>query len=93
MAANQPHPSDGPPLVLRAVIDAELLDPARRLANGLPEREDQPGPVIVELNLRHARGLPGAEERFLELYGRMVVAEATLRRPPVEIAGDSGAAT
>jgi hypothetical protein len=57
LAANQPDPSADPPLVQRVVIDAELLDPVRRLANGLSEREDQPGPVIVELNFRHARGL------------------------------------
>jgi subtilisin family serine protease len=85
LVANNPDLPVDPPLLQRAVIDAELLDRERRLANGLPEREDEPGPVIVELNIRHARGLPGAQARFVELYGRLIVANVTVGPSPIEI--------
>jgi hypothetical protein len=28
-------------------------------------------PIMVELNLRHESGLPGAQTRFLELYRQL----------------------
>jgi subtilisin family serine protease len=54
-------------------IDEELTDPARREAHILPESEDQPGPVVVELNLRHEAGATGAERAFFVLYGHLSV--------------------
>ena len=86
--ANEPDLPVDPPLLRRVVIDTELLDRERRLANGLPEREDEPGPVIVELNLGHARGVPGAQVGFIELYGRLLAAEPALHQPPVEITSE-----
>jgi serine protease AprX len=40
----------------------------KRLKIGLRAKNDQPGPVMVELNLLHAQSLPGAERRFKEMY-------------------------
>ena len=54
-------------------LDEELTDPARREAHILPEAEDQPGPVVIELNLRHEAGTAGAERAFFTLYGRLGV--------------------
>jgi serine protease AprX len=71
-------------LAQRTVVDAELMDPERRQANQLPVREDEPGPVILELNLLHERGLQGAEARFLQLY-RAVVGGHASRVAPVWI--------
>jgi serine protease AprX len=62
---------DGPPLVRRTIVSDALLDPDERRRLGFPAGEDQPLPVVVELNLRHHEGLTGARERFLELYGQV----------------------
>ncbi|MBA2528734.1 MAG: S8 family peptidase [Euzebyales bacterium] len=39
---------------------------------GLPTDPAEPGPMVVELNLRHAEGLDGAEARFRQLYEAVV---------------------
>jgi serine protease AprX len=62
---------DGPPLVRRTIVADALLDPDERRRLGFPAAEDEPLPVVVELNLRHHDGLSGARRRFLELYGRV----------------------
>jgi hypothetical protein len=64
--------ADEPRLPRRSVVDPELLNPERRRANQLPEGEDQPGPVVVELNLLHELGLVGAEARLLELLAALL---------------------
>jgi subtilisin family serine protease len=71
-------------LARRTVVDPELLDPERRQANQLPEREDESGPVIVELNLLHERGLLAAEARFLKLY-LTVVGPRKARIAPLQL--------
>ena len=61
----------GPPLVRRTIVADALLDAAERERLGFPTAEDQPLPVVVELNLRHREGLTGAKRRFIEVYGRV----------------------
>jgi serine protease AprX len=46
-------------------------DPVQRRRLGLPDGADEPTPVLVELNLLHARGLIGAEARLLEVYDQL----------------------
>jgi choline dehydrogenase len=61
--------------------------PAFGIPEGTPERERvglkptnrEPGPVMVELNLMHAQGLPGAEKRFTLLFTK------TTNRPPTSL--------
>ena len=44
----------------RVKIPRELHSRKRRKDWGLPDNPDEPGPYIVELNLQHMEGLPGA---------------------------------
>ena len=62
-----------------SVLDSELLDPSRRRANLLPENEDEPGPVVVELNVLHDLGLTGAESRLRAMLAAVLRTQA--RRP------------
>jgi serine protease AprX len=64
-------PERGSPLVRRTIVSDALLDAAERERLGFPTGENQPLPVVVELNLRHRDGLSGAERRFLELYRQL----------------------
>ena len=43
---------------------------ARRARLGLPVNDNDPTFMMVELNLHHAKGLSGAEARFIELFRR-----------------------
>src|SRR5436305_13959758 len=56
-----------------AISEAFTLqdEDARRRA-GLQRDDATPGPVMVELNLLHAKGLPGAKERFRRLYATVM---------------------
>lgn len=63
------------PLVEATTVIEPLLDPAQRASVGMPEDEQSRGPVVVELNVRHAGGLPGAGERFEALW-RAVAGDA-----------------
>ncbi|MGH2355164.1 MAG: S8 family serine peptidase, partial [Chloroflexota bacterium] len=84
-AAAQPTPPPGPPptppsatsgpaasLMRQATVSEALKNAEERRRVGMPEDEGTPGPVVVELNLLHAKGLPGAEARFKELYNTAV---------------------
>ncbi len=64
-------PGQRPPLVRRTIVADALLDPAERRRLGFPDGEDDPIPVVIELNLRHHEGLTGARRRFQELYGQI----------------------
>jgi subtilisin family serine protease len=44
----------------RTTVPGELNDPDRRVSWGLPADENEPGRYVVELNLQHIEGLPGA---------------------------------
>lgn len=98
MAARKPRSVTGPvlpaggaartrrPLVESTTVIEPLLDPKQRSGVGMPEDERTPGPVMVELNVRHARGLPGAREQFEALWREVVggtggEGEASARRP------------
>jgi serine protease AprX len=58
----------GQPLVRRTIVADAILDPNERTRLGFPASEDDPMPVVIELNLRHHEGLIGAMERFRRLY-------------------------
>jgi serine protease AprX len=48
------------PLLRNEIVADALLDPSERAGMGLPTGDDELLPVVIELNLQHARGLPGA---------------------------------
>src|SRR6266540_550943 len=53
------------PLVQRAIVADALIDPDERARIGFDPAPDATMPVVVELNLRHREGLPGARRDFL----------------------------
>src|SRR5262245_51350050 len=68
---NTPYDSDkiGAYLARRSIADAFLDDdPKRRERLGIPNDSTTRTPIMVELNLFHAKGLPGAEKQFLDLF-------------------------
>jgi serine protease AprX len=72
------------PLVQRAIVSDALMDPEERARIGLDPAPDAALPVVVELNLRHRDGLPGARRDFLADY------QATLPgRPEPEPVSDT----
>jgi subtilisin family serine protease len=64
------------PLVQRAIVADALIDPEERARIGFDPSPEAVIPVVVELNLRHREGLPGARAAFLAHY------EATLGDRP-----------
>jgi serine protease AprX len=56
------------PLVQRAIVSGALIDPDERARIGFDPAPDAAMPVVVELNLRHREGLPGARRDFLANY-------------------------
>ena len=83
-AVRQPEASQPEMLVLRPSVISEALDRAHRKRLKLPPDDDTPMPVIVELNLRHAQGLEGAEARFHQMYADEFAGAQT--RAPLSIA-------
>src|SRR5262245_9238142 len=51
----------------RMTVSPELDNPEKRKKWKL-EDDQQRGPYLVELNVQHVGGLPGAAEEFLKLY-------------------------
>src|SRR6266567_6223774 len=75
----------GDPLRPSRIFDAfKERDPVERKRLGLPEGDDSPTPVLVELNLLHAKGLVGADEGFKEAYSQLGLPAD--REPPREVA-------
>jgi serine protease AprX len=70
------------PLVQRAIVAEALIDPDERARIGFDPDPGALMPVVVELNLRHREGLPGARRDFLADY------QANLpgKPPPDEVA-------
>ena len=56
------------PLVQRSIVSDALIDPDERARIGFDPAPDAAMPVVVELNLRHREGLPGARRDFLADY-------------------------
>jgi serine protease AprX len=54
--------------VQRAIVSGALIDPDERARIGFDPAPDAAMPVVVELNLRHREGLPGARRDFLANY-------------------------
>lgn len=63
--------ANGPPLLRRSTITEPLLDARQRQEMFSSADEGTSIPVMIELNLRHAQGLPGADQAFLDLYHRL----------------------
>lgn len=51
---------------------AEAFEPEHRARMGMSTRDDEPLPVVVELNLLHEGGLPGATAQFTALFDRLI---------------------
>jgi serine protease AprX len=51
--------------------EAFFVDPDERKALGMPESQETPSSVVVELNLFHKKGLTGSESKFKEIYDRL----------------------
>jgi hypothetical protein len=71
------------PLVRGGAVTDPLKDGEQRRLIGLPEEDDALLPIVVELNLRHAEGLPGAESRFHEVYGPAIAGGVDRPQPEV----------
>jgi serine protease AprX len=72
------------PLVQRAIVADALIDPDERERIGFQRDPEAPMPVVVELNLRHREGLPGAQRQFLARYTASLPGE-----PEPEQVGDT----
>ena len=72
------------PSMGRATIPPGLHDPSQRAEWNLPESESEPGAYMVELNLLYREGLPGASDKFKELYARVIGKQSEIR-PPILI--------
>ena len=71
----------------RTTAPRELDDPVRREKWGLPslDEPDEPGPYIIELNMQHLSGLPGAASAFVELYRQVIPSPTAVEgHPPAE---------
>jgi subtilisin family serine protease len=63
-----------PTRVVNTVLAEALSDPAERVRLELPPGEDEPLPVLVELNLRYRDGLKAGGDAFSTLYAKVVPA-------------------
>jgi serine protease AprX len=54
------------------VLSEALTDETERQRLGLPEQNDVPFPIVVELNFRYRQGLAAGAKRFHEIYGRVI---------------------
>lgn len=61
---------------------AEAFDKKYRKSLGMPESDDEPMPVVIELNLLHEEGLSGAEARFDQLFKELTTGK---RGAPVRV--------
>jgi subtilisin family serine protease len=74
------RPGDPSETFARVKIPRELNDPRRREEWGLPASRTARGPYIIELNLQHAEGLPGARAALEEICRAVAGGDVRLRR-------------
>ncbi|HEX6755580.1 MAG TPA: S8 family serine peptidase [Mycobacteriales bacterium] len=80
-----PVPGGEPPTLLTAgVIAPPLRSGAERARVGLPAAEDEPGPVMAELNLRYGGGPRAAFDRLTHLWVRVTGDPARAPNPLAE---------
>jgi subtilisin family serine protease len=81
--ANKPKDSDRiRDQLTRVTVPPELDDPKNREKWGLDDpKNNGRGPYLVELNVQHIGGLPGAAAAFLELYERVLRSAASQPAP------------
>src|SRR4051794_8627488 len=65
----EPDPDRIRDQLTRVTAPPELDSAVKRKKWKLEDTEDKRGPYLVELNVQHVGGLPGAAEGFLKLYG------------------------
>lgn len=60
--------------IARTTAPRQLDDPVKRAQWNLPDLDspDETGSYIIELNVQHASGLPGAARAFLDLYAKVI---------------------
>src|SRR5665213_403456 len=86
----RPKPTvDGPRDLLavmgRGVVPPILQDRKRRKEMGLPTRDDERGPYMVELNILYRGGLREASKAFLALCHEVFGDDFQAKTHPVEI--------
>jgi len=59
-------------LLEQSTLSDALRDPAQRYLLRLPDGDDEPLYVVIELNLMHEKGLEGAMKQFLRLFRKRV---------------------
>lgn len=76
----QPPSTDPSETFARVKIPRELNSPEHRAEWGLPRDENTRGPYIIELNLQHIEGLPGATAVLQSLCAEIAGPTVSLRR-------------
>jgi serine protease AprX len=85
---------DGPvPLLTAGVIAPPLRLISTRRQVGFPERDDEPGAVMAELNLRFRGGPDAAFARLAELWARVTDPSASPGRPSTPASPGTGSNT
>jgi serine protease AprX len=71
----------------RGVVSPILNSPKRRAAMGLPEKEDERGPYMIELNVLFHGGLAEADRKLKDLWPKLFKrsSERTVDLPPKPI--------
>ena len=72
--AGEPSASARPEVMrpnVRETLSEALADPDERARMGIEGGDDDPVPVMVELNIAHPGGLEPARARLLELFARV----------------------
>jgi len=82
-AAHRDHGSPAGDFVVAGVIAGPLRDPRARERLNLSAADDEPIPIMVDLNLQFRTGTPGALTRLEELWRRVT----GRRETPARIAG------
>ena len=77
---DSPKSSDPSETFARVKLPRELNNADRRAEWGLPRDENQRGPYIIELNLQHIEGLPGATATLQSLVAKVAGASVSPRR-------------
>lgn len=67
-ASDRSDPGERRQLVQGSTVAEPLKDPKQRSQIGFSESDQDLMPIVVELNLKHAEGLQGAEMRLRKLY-------------------------
>jgi serine protease AprX len=88
-ATGETHPAPGTHFIVAGVIAPPLRDPDAREKMGMSGGEDEPIPVMVELNLQYRGGTAAAFARLAGLWARVAGQDEPLARIAGQyVAGD-----